>query len=103
MFEQSRFGERPFGRLFVRDSDAVGIAIGPRRQPLVIARKFLCMIVDDGANRRDSYGIDRPAFHAGFRSEESRVGKECVITCRSRWWPYHYTKQPTTSKDKHTK
>src|SRR3546814_18567931 len=23
------------------------------------------------------------------RSEESRVGKECVSTCRSRWWPYH--------------
>src|SRR3546814_14271661 len=21
------------------------------------------------------------------RSEESRVGKECVSTCRSRWWP----------------
>src|SRR3546814_17691974 len=24
-----------------------------------------------------------------FRSEESRVGKECVSTCRSRWSPYH--------------
>src|SRR3546814_14339622 len=23
------------------------------------------------------------------RSEESRVGKECVSTCRSRWSPYH--------------
>src|SRR3546814_12109156 len=22
-----------------------------------------------------------------YRSEESRVGKECVSTCRSRWWP----------------
>src|SRR3546814_19584163 len=26
------------------------------------------------------------------RSEERRVGKECVRTCRSRWSPYHYTK-----------
>src|SRR3546814_14838478 len=29
---------------------------------------------------------------AGFgilRSEERRVGKECVSTCRSRWLPYH--------------
>src|SRR3546814_16756503 len=31
---------------------------------------------------------------AGFikpdeRSEERRVGKECVSTCRSRWSPYH--------------
>src|SRR3546814_13552291 len=25
----------------------------------------------------------------GNRSEERRVGKECVSTCRSRWWPYH--------------
>src|SRR3546814_6708365 len=24
-----------------------------------------------------------------WRSEERRVGKECVSTCRSRWWPYH--------------
>src|SRR3546814_18932412 len=26
---------------------------------------------------------------AVFRSEERRVGKEWVSTCRSRWWPYH--------------
>src|SRR3546814_1127544 len=24
-----------------------------------------------------------------FSSEERRVGKECVSTCRSRWSPYH--------------
>src|SRR3546814_14781266 len=27
--------------------------------------------------------------HAHNRSEERRVGKECVSTCRSRWSPYH--------------
>src|SRR3546814_13079417 len=26
---------------------------------------------------------------ARIRSEERRVGKECVSTCRSRWSPYH--------------
>src|SRR3546814_8261081 len=26
---------------------------------------------------------------AAQRSEERRVGKECVRTCRSRWSPYH--------------
>src|SRR3546814_15320961 len=26
-------------------------------------------------------------------SEERRVGKECVSTCRSRWSPYHLKKQ----------
>src|SRR3546814_15574897 len=28
-------------------------------------------------------------FHLRPRSEERRVGKECVSTCRSRWSPYH--------------
>src|SRR3546814_17163808 len=28
-------------------------------------------------------GVDQP------RSEERRVGQECVSTCRSRWQPYH--------------
>src|SRR3546814_6496408 len=27
--------------------------------------------------------------NASARSEERRVGKECVSTCRSRWSPYH--------------
>src|SRR3546814_9440843 len=29
------------------------------------------------------------------RSEERRVGKECVRTCRSRGWPYHLKKNTT--------
>src|SRR3546814_19388169 len=28
-------------------------------------------------------------FDGVCRSAERRVGKECVITCRSRWSPYH--------------
>ena len=31
------------------------------------------------------YVLDRERM----RSEERRVGKECVSTCRSRWSPYH--------------
>src|SRR3546814_14197196 len=27
------------------------------------------------------------------RSEERRVGEECVSTCRSRWSPFHYKKK----------
>src|SRR3546814_15266959 len=26
---------------------------------------------------------------SGPRSEERRVGKACISTCRSRWWPDH--------------
>src|SRR3546814_14804045 len=32
-----------------------------------------------------------PAQSASCRSEERRVGKECVSTCRSRWSPFRYT------------
>src|SRR3546814_13370960 len=31
----------------------------------------------------------RPLGGHEDRSEERRVGKECVSTCRSRWSPYH--------------
>src|SRR3546814_16724548 len=38
------------------------------------------------------------------RSEERRVGTECVRTCRSRWSPYHYKKKEQTKAqhEKHT-
>src|SRR3546814_6568894 len=47
--------------------------------------------------RREQQGVDpslRQKCHsqagaAGYRSEERRVGKECVSTCRSRWSPNH--------------
>src|SRR3546814_12009919 len=32
---------------------------------------------------------EKMADHVHFRSEERRVGKECVCTCRSRWSTYH--------------
>src|SRR3546814_20087177 len=32
------------------------------------------------------------------RSEERRVGKECVSTCRSRWSPYHEKKKRNIDK-----
>src|SRR3546814_10856112 len=38
----------------------------------------------DGGRR-----LQRPHPPRDVRSEERRVGKECVSTCRSRWSPYH--------------
>src|SRR3546814_13265651 len=38
-------------------------------------------------------GDDRLLAPARHRSEERRVGKECVSTCRSRLSPYHYKKK----------
>src|SRR3546814_7090666 len=34
-------------------------------------------------------GIGQLVGGLPMRSEERRVGKECVSTCRSRWSPYH--------------
>src|SRR3546814_14734251 len=57
----------------------------------------------DGGDRRVTLDVDlavdlddpRPDLLGGphrIRSEERRVGKECVSTCRSRWSPYHSKK-----------
>src|SRR3546814_14559064 len=51
-----------------------------------------------------SGGEHRYALHAlsagGLsRSEERRVGKECVSTCRSRWSPYHKNKKKSSIND----
>src|SRR3546814_16618998 len=45
--------------------------------------------------QNDRGGLRRGA--PGSRSEERRVGKECVSTCRSRWSPYHSKKNYHTS------
>src|SRR3546814_19889313 len=41
---------------------------------------------------------DLAFVRGGVRSEERRVGKECVSTCRSRWSRYHYTKKQYNSE-----
>src|SRR3546814_13443365 len=51
------------GRIGAHDDDAIVAILRPARP------QFL--------------SVDLP------RSEERRVGKECVSTCRSRWSPYH--------------
>src|SRR3546814_17539035 len=43
-----------------------------------------------GAERdREVSWSEPPHLRSELRSEERRVGKECVSTCRSRWSPYH--------------
>src|SRR3546814_6787983 len=42
------------------------------------------------ADHRDTLAlVERAVAMRTIRSEERRVGKECVSTCRSRWSPYH--------------
>src|SRR3546814_14443922 len=53
-------------------------ALWPRDPPARFRKsvpdRWLRLTIREGRNRR---------------SEERRVGKECVSTCRSRWSPYH--------------
>src|SRR3546814_17766870 len=37
----------------------------------------------------DAVAVDRAAHLLARRTAESRVGKECDTTCRSRWSPYN--------------
>ena len=43
--------------------------------------EFLAELATDGTALELGIGTER--------SEERRVGKECRLTCRSRWSPYH--------------
>src|SRR3546814_1367939 len=45
--------------------------------------RVLHQVIVLGAVARQADGVGL------LRSEERRVGKECVSTCRSRWSPYH--------------
>src|SRR3546814_14547418 len=47
--------------------------------------------------RRSEDGAPETVGDHDARSEERRVGKECVSTCRSRWSPY-----PSNKKQSHT-
>src|SRR3546814_17655513 len=52
------------------------------------ARRTLVYVVTVDPRDRKS-GPLSAATDRFVRSEERRVGKECVSTCRSRWSPYH--------------
>ena len=44
---------------------------------------------ESSSTSKGGHVIAANTWGVGARSEERRVGKECVSTCRSRWSPYH--------------
>src|SRR3546814_19038553 len=79
--------------------DIVGRSIGGQRGELVVEflqrRALAALRLAALQGRRDEVAVIRHRIVAqpvefGIRSEERRVGKECVSTCRYRWSPYHY-------------
>src|SRR3546814_13137399 len=75
------------------EADAALVALGQRIDRLVehVADVDL---VDHPGEPRAAVGAGQAAdagdeIEEAARSEERRVGKECVSTCRSRWSPFH--------------
>src|SRR3546814_11489420 len=56
-------------------------------------RLFLKNSLCHAGRGRGRQAVDADIVPAPFRSDERRVGKECVSTCRSRWSPYHEKKK----------
>src|SRR3546814_19221601 len=79
-----RFGSPAF-RLFG--------AVGTRNPVGPVATVFPEFIARDGQERAN--GCCQGGTRRVGRSEERRVGQECVSTCRSRWSPNHYQKTNT--------
>src|SRR3546814_17689772 len=70
--------ERQLNRLLL-DRGVERICLDPRAL-------FSCTSTDPAVLHAQS---KKPRVPPRPRSEERRVGKECVSTCRSRWSPYH--------------
>src|SRR3546814_21071873 len=65
----------------------MGTGIAKKPDPLDLGLLRLCGEGPGGHATKE--GKKLPAPHCPpLRSEERRVGKECVSTCRSRWSPY---------------
>src|SRR3546814_12253462 len=65
--------------------------ITPRMLGAVAEKAFANGVLADHAWRREAVDIDT-ILHSqkvSERSEERRVGNECVSTCSSRWSPVH--------------
>src|SRR3546814_17714048 len=86
-----RMDEHPLGRCNLMIGSPVPAYINNafRGNIIYIPGDFVCMCFNDHLVIRfrinDAHGR---AVVVHVRSEERRVGKECVSPCRSRWSPY---------------
>src|SRR3546814_14862178 len=82
----------------------LGFDLSPKSGPAAASiafesRNARMLVLDHAGNCSEGPVGDVPGDCAAkltrcqTRSDERRVGKECVSTCRSRWSPYHYNKK----------
>src|SRR3546814_3100873 len=83
----SDLGEDRIGRGFGA-VHALRLGIGLHQRDAIGLARGLGEIVD-GVIVDGEETAGRAVFRRHVRSEERRVGKECVSTCRARWSPYH--------------
>src|SRR3546814_18018457 len=62
------------------DFTSFSVTLGETEHPEALLERLRPVIAAHGVLRVKGFAA---------RSEERRVGKECVSTCRSRWSPYH--------------
>src|SRR3546814_8858031 len=75
----------------------VSFSLARHCMPMLSKAKDSSVVFTSDRHGRDprpfggAYSISKAGIEqlAQMRSEERRVGKECVSTCRSRWSPYH--------------
>src|SRR3546814_15666406 len=63
--------------------------VEPKSQNFIGEIPAGCEAMDDAFIRSLPHFLRQYLRRISHRSEERRVGKECVSTCRSRWSPYH--------------
>ena len=94
------FGVPVSSSISIEDSEAVlrAIRLTPPEQPidvilhtpggLVLAAEQIAKALVQRKAKVTAF-VPHYAMSGGLRSEERRVGKECIAVCRSRWSPYH--------------
>src|SRR3546814_11855524 len=85
---------RAFAKVAPLDDPAAifgGYRMTVEKDGMAVDDRIVHIIERDEKARRLSLFANYLLFPGGLevRSEERRVGKECVSTCSSRWSPYH--------------
>src|SRR3546814_16436834 len=95
---QRRLDRRGAEFIFLEGEERIFLALVARQKGFVADRGEIARAILHAARAAPAaavvlgeFGAELDALveegRAGHRSEERRVGKECVSTCRSRWWP----------------
>src|SRR3546814_14731054 len=76
----------------LQDLNSYMDAVGAEALPARYEHRNVIYLLGQGDHDPESSSLDDSCegmWEGPNRSEERRVGKECVSTCRSRWSPYH--------------